>query len=327
MAPREWNRPLGRKVTQLVHREALTHAQLSHPNILPFLGVYREQADSPPMVVLPFVERGSLQDLMDDGPLNSESFERILIGAAKGVLYLHSRQPPIVHGDLHPGNILINELGEPNLCDFGLSRIRHEVTRTRTMIFEGGRFRFLAPELSAGRTESFRTSRESDIFALAMTFLTAWTRKPPFSDMRNEKKVASCIQKGQRPKRSPSASPILLPDPDTFWAFLDKLWAQEASARPSASAVLDSVAQLFRPITPPLPSSSPVSSDRPVDALRTLFPDLQLNVDNIEAHSFSASSPSLQSIIDKHKASIREAQAESIQGPEFVDSGHPGQQT
>ena len=46
------------------------------------------------------------------------------------------------------GNILIN--GERNavLCDFGFSCIRHEVTRTHTMIREGGRLRYLAPELS-----------------------------------------------------------------------------------------------------------------------------------------------------------------------------------
>ncbi|KAF8312095.1 kinase-like protein [Clavulina sp. PMI_390] len=271
IAPREWNRPLGRKVTQLilrqlVHREALTHAQLAHPNILPFLGVYREEANSPPMVVLPFVESGSLQDLIDYKPMSSEGFERILVGTAKGVLYLHSRQPPIVHGDLHPGNILMNELGEPILCDFGLSRIRHEVTRTRTMIFEGGRFRFLAPELSSGRTENFRTSRESDIFALAMTFLVAWTGKPPFSEIRNERKVASQIQKGQRPKRPPSAGPTLLPDSDTFWALLEGMWVQEAAGRLSASTVLSTLTDMFASMAASASSSNSISASDATDS-------------------------------------------------------------
>lgn len=45
--------------------------------------------------------------------------------------------------------------GEPIICDFGLSRIRHEVTRTRTMIHEGGRTRFLVPELSAEQQTRF----------------------------------------------------------------------------------------------------------------------------------------------------------------------------
>jgi hypothetical protein len=44
-------------VNQLVHREAITHAQLDHPNIIPFLGVYRENTEGPPMTVLPFIER------------------------------------------------------------------------------------------------------------------------------------------------------------------------------------------------------------------------------------------------------------------------------
>ncbi|KAF8324082.1 kinase-like protein, partial [Clavulina sp. PMI_390] len=243
-------------------REALTHAQLSHPNILPFLGVYCEEVEAPPMMVLPFIDRGSLQDLLDEQPLTSESFEQILTGAARGVLYLHSRQPPIVHGDIHPGNILINELGDPYVCDFGLSRIRHEVTRTHTMIFEGGRARFLAPELSAGWTERFRTSRESDVFALAMTFLTAWTAKPPFSEVKNEKKAASYIQKGRRPKRCQSAGGFLRPNTATFWTFLEGMWAQEPSARLSAEAVLDGLTQIFPPIVPQAP---PVTPDPPTD--------------------------------------------------------------
>ena len=49
---------------KLLHREAITHAQLDHPNIIPFLGVYRENTNEPPMTVLPFIERGSLGDVI-----------------------------------------------------------------------------------------------------------------------------------------------------------------------------------------------------------------------------------------------------------------------
>ncbi|KAF8321774.1 hypothetical protein DL93DRAFT_2072666 [Clavulina sp. PMI_390] len=55
-----------------------------------------------------------------------------LVGAASGVLYLHSRQPPILHGDLHPGIILIDKSGKPKLWDLG-SDIHHQVTRTHIM--------------------------------------------------------------------------------------------------------------------------------------------------------------------------------------------------
>jgi serine/threonine protein kinase len=61
-------------VNQLVHREAITHAQLDHPNIIPFLGVYRENTDGPPMTVLPFIERGSLGDVIDEEAVHGVEF-------------------------------------------------------------------------------------------------------------------------------------------------------------------------------------------------------------------------------------------------------------
>ena len=63
----------------------------------------------------------------------------------------------------------MNVEGQAVLCDFGLARIRHEVTRPCTSIREGGKLRYLAPELLSG-PESFRTTAESDIYSLAMTF-------------------------------------------------------------------------------------------------------------------------------------------------------------
>ncbi|KAF8298262.1 kinase-like protein, partial [Clavulina sp. PMI_390] len=123
-----------------------------------------------------------------------------MIGTARGIEYLHGRKPPVIHGDLHPGNVLIDNCGKAYLCDFGLSRIQHEVTRSRTMIQEGGKLRFVAPELSASAATRFRTTRESDIFSLAMTFLAAWSGETPFPEIQNEWKVISNVVGGQRPK-------------------------------------------------------------------------------------------------------------------------------
>lgn len=143
MPRREWTSPLGRKVTkvtqnalincfhtltdssQLVNREAITHSQLSHPNILPFLGTFYEALGSPPIIVSPFVEEGSLSDAIRDYSITSVYFIRVvspnpihlfipcnttlpllscvqIIGISRGVAYLHSLNPPIVHGAIHP---------------------------------------------------------------------------------------------------------------------------------------------------------------------------------------------------------------------------------
>ncbi|KAF8301388.1 kinase-like protein [Clavulina sp. PMI_390] len=236
LPPREWHSPLGRKVTRLVHREAITHSLLNHPNVLPFLGIYYEGVDSPPISILPHIERGSLQDLINGS---------LLVGVCKGVEYLHSRHPPIVHGDLHPGNVLVDPAGNPYLCDFGLSRIRHEVTRTRTILQEAGRVRFLAPELSEGWMNRFRTSPSSDIFSLAMTFFNTWSGQVPLSELKNDRKVAASFRKGQRPKIA--AVTIALPEElqHDFWDLLNEMWVQDSAHRPSSSDILGCLEHLF----------------------------------------------------------------------------------
>ena len=61
-------------VNQLIYREMITHALLDHPNIIPFLGVYRENTEGPPMTVLPFIERGSLGDVIREKAIHGVEF-------------------------------------------------------------------------------------------------------------------------------------------------------------------------------------------------------------------------------------------------------------
>ena len=130
---------------------------------------------------------------------------------------------------------MIDASGNALLCDFGLSRIRHECTRTHTTIREGGRVRFLAPELSDG-PEEFRTSASSDIFSLSMTFFNVWARELPFKECRDQKAGAK-IRDGQRPERP--AIGIGLPPAmeQEFWVLVVKMWAHVAGERPSSEYV------------------------------------------------------------------------------------------
>ncbi|KAF8306920.1 kinase-like protein [Clavulina sp. PMI_390] len=270
MPPKEWESPSGRKVTRLVHREAITHSQLNHPNILPFLGIYHEGVKSPPIIVLPFVERGSLQDLIASASIELETLKVVVSShllqcfgyLSHGVDYLHSRNPPIIHGDLHPRNVLIDDSGNPYLCDFGLSRIRHEVTRTRSIIQEAGRPRFLAPELSVGWTKRFRTSSSSDLFALSMTFFSAWSGQTPFSNIKSDRTVAASLRKGRRPDM-PTGGVALDPEPrELLWGLLGEMWAQEPNNRPSSFHVCASLRSTFnvRPnITPQRRRDAPIN--------------------------------------------------------------------
>lgn len=64
----------------MVHREAITHSQLNHPNILAFLGIFHEDFGSPPIMVLPYIENGSASDLIVNSaePILVPHFMRIV---------------------------------------------------------------------------------------------------------------------------------------------------------------------------------------------------------------------------------------------------------
>ncbi|KAF8315116.1 kinase-like protein [Clavulina sp. PMI_390] len=249
LTAKEWSEPGGQEVARLVHREAITHSQLNHNHILPFKGVYHESIDSPPLTIVPYIDGGSLQSVLTPKELLSmDSFKQILIGINKGVGYLHSRQPPVIHGDLHPGNVLLDKYQQPYLCDFGLSRVRHEVSRTRTQRQDGGSTRFSAPELTSSPADKFRTTSQSDIYALAMLTYNMWTGQKPFSEIELEWQVALTSVQGGRPRR-PTASTAHVNLAEgveaAFWRLLQEMWAQDPSKRPVSDIVLSRFEKIF----------------------------------------------------------------------------------
>ncbi|KAF8318086.1 kinase-like protein, partial [Clavulina sp. PMI_390] len=163
---------------------------------------------------------------------------------SRGIAYLHSQQPPVIHGDLHPGNVLIDRSGVPLLCDFGLNRLRHNITRIHG-IPEGESILFLAPELSTSPDERVQPTLASDIFSLSMTFFSTWTREKPFSGVRNKWEIASWIGQGRRPERMDPAISLLLEVESALWQLIETMWAQEPASRPSSGDVVQRLEQIF----------------------------------------------------------------------------------
>ncbi|KAG8815231.1 hypothetical protein FRC17_000780 [Serendipita sp. 399] len=89
-------------------------------------------------------------------------------GVVQGLDYLHNVDPAIVHGDLKPKNILIDDFRRPRICDFGLSRIVLEEGHSglTTTAAHTGTPRYLAYELVISEDDMAKPTRESDIYAL-----------------------------------------------------------------------------------------------------------------------------------------------------------------
>ena len=74
--------------------------------------------------------------------------KRVACGAARGMAYLHSGSPPVLHRDLKSANILLDESYTAKVCDFGLSRLK---SQDRSMTGNCGTVQWMAPEVLASQ--------------------------------------------------------------------------------------------------------------------------------------------------------------------------------
>jgi serine/threonine protein kinase len=153
-------------------REAKTAAKLDHPNIIP---IHRVESEAGLVyIVMKYVSGQSLEEVLDRGPLSIPLTRHILREAALALGHAHRRH--IVHRDVKPANIMLDEDGRVVLTDFGISKAVQgttHLTGTGTII---GTPQYMAPEQAKGREVDGR----ADQYALAMVGYRALTGELPF---------------------------------------------------------------------------------------------------------------------------------------------------
>ncbi|KAJ3829203.1 kinase-like domain-containing protein [Lentinula raphanica] len=128
-------------------REALVWRQLKHPHILPLLGVNLELFLPSFCLISPWMENKDIITFLRQNP--KHNIFRALLDIAAGMCYLHSRDPPIVHGDIRGANVLVTDDGRCCLADFGLALVTSDVTQPWSIMSSGtsmGALRWMAPE-------------------------------------------------------------------------------------------------------------------------------------------------------------------------------------
>jgi serine/threonine protein kinase len=160
---------------QLVARfqqEAKTAAKLDHPNIIP---IYRVESEGGLVyIVMKYVSGQSLEELLAKGPLPIPRVRHILREAALALGHAHRRR--IVHRDVKPANIMLDDEGRVILTDFGISKAVQDtgqLTGTGTII---GTPHYMAPEQARGQEVDGR----ADQYALAIVGHRVLTGKLPF---------------------------------------------------------------------------------------------------------------------------------------------------
>src|SRR4029077_16943719 len=127
-------------------REAEAAAGLEHPGIVPIHEV--GERDGSCYFSMKFIDGGQLDEVIRRTPISIRQAAELIAKGARTVHYAHEHG--ILHRDIKPGNVLLDEKGEPHLTDFGLARlVETESTVTRTLEVLGTPS-YMAPEQAAG---------------------------------------------------------------------------------------------------------------------------------------------------------------------------------
>ncbi|KAM0890619.1 hypothetical protein ACQ4PT_026922 [Festuca glaucescens] len=165
--------------------EVIIQSQVSHKNIVRLIGCCLE-VDTP-MLVYEFIPKGSLHDILHDHNNNNKvalSLDlRISIAAqsADGLAYMHSKtNTEILHGDVKPANILLDDNFLPKIADFGLSRLLARDTKHTELVI--GDINYMDPTY---QKEGLLTGK-SDVYSFGVVLLELISRrKAVHSDTNN----------------------------------------------------------------------------------------------------------------------------------------------
>lgn len=159
---------------QRLHAEAKAAAALDHPNILPIYEV--GSFDGQPYFSMKLITGGTLQFRMAEYQQDVRKAVALMIKVARAMQHAHSQG--ILHRDLKPGNILIDNAGEPHITDFGLARkIGLDSSSTMTGQVMGTPL-YMSPEQARGGSKELTPA--TDIYSLGTMLYELIEGRLPF---------------------------------------------------------------------------------------------------------------------------------------------------
>ncbi|KIO21327.1 hypothetical protein M407DRAFT_29045 [Tulasnella calospora MUT 4182] len=279
VAVKKLNYPEGmdiRKFSNEFVHEVETLAGLSHENVVRLIGFAEDLEHGEAWIVLPWQPNGNVSEFLATGEWKIPERISLIQDTFEGLTYLHSRKPPICHGDLKSLNILVNSSYRAMITDFGSARGLDELAdrvvqedrdlaTTEYPTKEGATIqvratgnhltltgpawslRWASPEILSGATPSL----PSDIWSAGWICWEIMTNQVPFPELNSEGGIVWTVIQG----KVPSVHEAQLSQIIRLCSLMMDCWKFDPKDRPSIGHCRNEVA--WMPSAPPSGANAP----------------------------------------------------------------------
>ncbi|KAL0327495.1 UNVERIFIED_CONTAM: putative serine/threonine-protein kinase SIS8 [Sesamum angustifolium] len=177
--------------------------RLRHPNVVLFMGAVTRPPNM--SILTEFLPRGSLYKLLHRPNIQIDEKRRIkmALDVAKGMNYLHTSHPIIVHRDLKTPNLLVDKNWVVKVCDFGMSRLQHHTFLSSKST--AGTAEWMAPEVL--RNEP--SNEKSDVYSFGVILWELATLRVPWTEMNSMQVVGAVGFQGRHLDIPPTVDPLV----------------------------------------------------------------------------------------------------------------------
>ncbi|KAJ8747831.1 hypothetical protein K2173_011540 [Erythroxylum novogranatense] len=212
--------------------------RVRHPNVVLFMGAVTRAPNL--SIVTEFLPRGSLYRLLHrpNNQLDERRRLRMALHAARGMNYLHTCSPTIVHRDLKSPNLLVDGNWVVKVCDFGLSRMKHSTFLSSRST--AGTAEWMAPEVL--RNEP--SNEKCDVYSFGVILWELTTLQQPWEGM-NPMQVVGAVGFQHRRLDIPDDMDPAIAD------IIRKCWQTDPKLRPTFGEIMAALKPLQKPIVGP----------------------------------------------------------------------------